>query len=114
MGDALAAITRVASITKVYSIAHILTIANQSLDWSLAHSEQQHEQPELSGDQHDQEPTAVGNGKKNVECEGDEGGEVGGVEGEECGGGGGWGLERGSLWIPDDVCVSARHVLQHK
>ena len=55
MGDALAAITRVASITKVYSITHILTIANQPLDWSITDSEQQHKQPELSGDQHGQE-----------------------------------------------------------
>ena len=35
LGDALAAITRVASITKVYTITHVLSIANQPLDWSL-------------------------------------------------------------------------------
>ena len=82
MGDTLAAITRVASITKVYSITHILTIANQPLDWSIADSEQ-HEQPELnlSGDQQ-QAAVDGGNGKKKVEYESGEGGEVGGVEGE--------------------------------
>ena len=88
MGDALAAITRVASVTKVYSITHILTIANQPLDWSLvAHSDREQQprddQPELSGGQYDreEEKTAVdgGNGKKEIECEG---GDVGGVEGE--------------------------------
>ena len=85
MGDALAAITRVASITKVYSITHILTIANQPPDWSLvAHSDHQpdDDQPELSGGQHDREKEiAVVNGesgKKEVECKG----VGGGVEGE--------------------------------
>ena len=81
MGDALAAITRVASITKAHSITHILTIANQPLDWSIAHSEQQHEQSELmiSGDQ---QPATLdgGNGKKKVKRESREDGEVGGVE----------------------------------
>ena len=78
MGDALAAITRVASITKVYSITHILTIANQPLDWSLVHSGQ----PEPLGDQQ-----SSGNGKEGVKCEDGEPGEVGGVEsvGVTCG-----------------------------
>ena len=35
LGDALAAITRVASITKIYTITHVLSITNQPLDWSL-------------------------------------------------------------------------------
>ena len=73
MGDALAAISRVASITKVYSITHILTIANQPLDWSIVHCEQ----PELG----DQQP--AGNDKEGVKCEDGESGEVGGVESEE-------------------------------
>ena len=93
MGDALAAITRVASVTKVYSITHILTIANQPPDWSLVlvaysdHQQQPHsdDQPELSGGQHDREKekSAVDgdSGKKEVECEGG-GDDVGGVEGE--------------------------------
>ena len=55
-----------AAITRTY----ILTIANQTLYWSIADSEQQHKQPELSGDQHDQETAAGGNGKKKEECEG--------------------------------------------
>ena len=92
MGDALAAITRVASVTKVHSITHILTIANQPPDWSLvAHSDHQQQphsddQPELSEGQHDREKEKVavdrGSGKKEIECEG--GGDVGGggVEGE--------------------------------
>ena len=114
MGDALAAITRVASVTKVHSITHILTIANQPLDWSIvSHSvcdEQQNEpEPEVSGEQHDQKTAAGGNGKKEAECEDGEGGEiVGRVESE------GEGVEEvemggGSPWIPDDVCVSAGH-----
>ena len=74
MGDALATITRVASITKAYSITHILTIANQPLDWSLAHSEQ----PEPLGDQ---QPS--GNGKEGVEFEDGEPGGMGGVGGVE-------------------------------
>ena len=89
MGDALAAITRVASVTKVHSITHILTIANQPLDWSIvSHSvcdEQQNEpqEPEVSGEQHDQKTAAGGNGKKEAECEDGEGGEImGGVESE--------------------------------
>ena len=93
MGDALAAITRVASVTKVYSITHILTIANQPPDWSLvAHSTSDHQQlphddqPELSGGQHDREKekAAVDGecGKKKVECEGGDGVGGGGVEGE--------------------------------
>ena len=87
MGDALAAITRVASVTKVHSITHILTIANQPPDWSLvAHSDHQQQphsddQPDLSGAQHDREKekSAVDgeSGKKEIECEG---GDVGGVE----------------------------------
>ena len=48
-------------------------------------------------------------------------GEVGEVESEagseRCGGGGGgggsvWGQEGGSLWIPDNICVSTRRALQ--
>ena len=78
MGDALAAITRVASITKVYSITHILTIANQPLDWSIVHSEPQ-QPPEISGKQ---EKAAGGNGKKEVEYESGEDDEMGRVEGE--------------------------------
>ena len=35
LGDALAAVTRVASITKVYTITNVLSITNQPLDWSL-------------------------------------------------------------------------------
>ena len=81
MGDALAAITRVASITKVYSITHILTIANQPLDWSIVHSEPQ-QPPEISGKQ---EKAAEGNGKKEVEYESDEDDEMGRVEGEGVG-----------------------------
>lgn len=82
MGDALATITRVASVTKVYSISHILTIANQPLEWSLAHDHerQRQEQLEMSGNQHDH-AVDKGSGKKEVECEsGEVGG--GGVEGE--------------------------------
>ena len=89
MGDALAAITRVASVTKVHSITHILTIANQPLDWSIvSHSvcdEQQNEpqEPEVSGEQYDQKTAAGGNGKKEAECEDGEGGVImGGVESE--------------------------------
>lgn len=78
MGDALAAITRVASITKVYSITHILTIANQPLDWSIVYGKPQ-QPPELSGKQ---EKAAGGNGKKEVEYESGEDDEMGRVESE--------------------------------
>ena len=50
MGDALATITRVASITKVYSITHVLTVANQTLDWSLVGGEDDQQPAKENGD----------------------------------------------------------------
>ena len=73
-GDALAAITRVASITKTHTITHLLTIANQPLDWYLVEG-QQHDKEEHK------EPTTT-DGEGTTERVGSEPGDGGGVAGE--------------------------------
>ena len=84
MGDALAAITRVASVTKTYTITHLLTITNQPLDWYLVEGQKKDEEFNTTTD---------GEGRRESESEEEEGEgetgvcvEVGGARKEErCG-----------------------------